>query len=186
MPSAAEKRRAIVVETVAAILDRGHPTRFRYEAACRFGVRGAFILGSGMSRRAADETAAEIVEAALKKLGVPRPSRQMGRPEWTQDGAMAVLRHSCANCGKELPESQGGRPRIYCSKTCATAAHMRNHRRDNAEAARAANDAAKAAWRARQPERACAYCREPFRPKGPSSSGKFCSPSCYHRSRRKS
>jgi hypothetical protein len=74
MPGAAEKRRAAVVETVAAILDQGQPTRFAYEGACRHGVRAGFILGAGLAWRAADQTAAEIIGSAFKRLGVERPS----------------------------------------------------------------------------------------------------------------
>ena len=180
MPGAAEKRRAAVVEKVAAILDRGEPTRFAYEGACRHGVRVGFILGAGWPWQAADAAAAEIIEAAFHRLGVSRPRWAEGQPEHVEP---AVARFFCARCGVELPESLGDKPRTYCSRACAHAARMFRHRQDNEAENRAYQEAWRKAWQARQPERTCRGCGESFRPKAPSSGGKFCSMACYSRAR---
>ena len=181
MPGAAEKRRAVVVETVAAILDKGEPTRFAFEGACRHGVRVAYILGGGSTWRAADAAAAEIIEAALKRLGVSRPSWLDGQPETVEP---VVERLACVACGREIGETRhrNGEERKFCSEPCRVAFHSRMRRRDEERATRAEWLAEQAAKKdATRPMRPCQWCGTPYRPNAGTRPGKYCSRTCANR-----
>ena len=178
MQTAADKRRAVVVEAVAAILDKGEPTRFAYEGACRHGVRGAFILCAGMPWRAADTAAADIIESAFRRLGVSRPRWIEGQPEAVEP---VVERLTCIACGGEIGETRNrnGGERRYCSAECRVAFLSRMRRRDEERATRAEWLAKQAAIKdANRPMRDCQECGKPYRPNAGTRPGKFCSREC--------
>lgn len=121
-------RRRHLVETVAAILKRGEPTVFAFEAACRHGLRSRLCL-QGWKWAEADALAAEIVATALNRIGARRPTWEEGQPEFAQNGAGALIeRTRCIRCHKPLPENH----RKFCGHTCATAHFMMQDRRQKA------------------------------------------------------
>ena len=185
--SHAERRRAALVGTVAAILDQGQPTRFAYEGACRHGVRGAFILSGGWPWQAADAAAAEIIESAFKRLGVSRPTWLQGQPEYVEvvDGDHMA----CLRCGKSLEglPAPTGRVRKYCSKQCLAAHNVYVNRRYGERLSRAewaAKVAAETEARAAARTRTCPTCGGAFTVKTRNHPKQFCSSKCYGAAKR--
>lgn len=158
-----DRKRAIREKIVAVIregMEAGQPSRFFCEAPARHGIRASLCL-QGWKWSDADAVAAEIVAAALNVAGAKRPTWQEGQPEWTQPGALPILRERCARCGTRLPEGH----RLWCGPVCAQAAKLDRQRRDWDEASYAKWKAYHAAWRERQPERECEGCGRMFKPK---------------------
>jgi predicted nucleic acid-binding Zn ribbon protein len=163
------------VRQIADVLREGEPSRFRYEAACRHGLRAKLCL-DGWPYHAADQEAHQLVQAALDMLGARRPSWAMGQPEWTQDGTRVAERYRCARCAGPLPEGRW----LWCSDACRSAAHQDRARRQNREDHNAKARAYRAAWAAKVPERTCETCGRGFKPKDPGRrpNPRFCSVKC--------
>lgn len=181
--TAKAQRQETIVAAIAAILNRGEPTRFRYEATCRYGLRSALIL-RGMKWATADDRAAEIINLAFRRLAVSRPPWWWGQPEYVHE----EQRTHCANsvCGN-LIERETLRPSLYCSELCRCAAKARRHRQDHLVEAAAYQRAFRAQFRAAQPERPCEECNRRFQPSFSQQTGKsgqltrFCSIKCRNR-----
>lgn len=181
--TAKAQRQETIVAAIAAILNRGEPTRFRYEATCRYGLRSALIL-RGMKWATADDRAAEIINLAFRRLAVSRPPWWWGQPEYVHE----EQRTHCANpvCGN-LIERETLLPTLYCCERCRMAAKSRRHRQDNQIEGVMYQRAFRAQFRAAQPEKPCEECRRPFQPGLAQQTGKpgavtrFCSVRCRNR-----
>lgn len=112
-------RRGHMVRVVADILRGGEPTKFAFEATCRHRIRAALCL-KGWGWQEADDTARDIVAAALRQAGAVRPTWKEGQPEYTQEGHVPVERTRCIRCNKPLE----GWQRKFCGSLCANAYHM--------------------------------------------------------------
>ncbi|WP_375160354.1 hypothetical protein [Bradyrhizobium sp. RDT46] len=167
-------RRRYLVDTVAAILDKGEPTKFAREAACRNGLRAAFCL-DGYRWAEADDTAADILAAAFRQLGVQRPTWKEGQPECTQDGFAPIERTRCLRCSGPLPE---GHDR-FCSKLCGKAWRACLHAHDRRAELAAKARALRAAYQAKAAPRPCEQCGFEFRPFKPKQ--RFCCKACSNR-----
>lgn len=167
-----------LVESIAAIMhqgrEQGAPSHFTYEASCRHGLRSSLCL-QGWDWQDADAIAAEIVAAALNRIGARRPTWNEGQPEWTQPGILALARSRCIRCGTKLPEGHFK----FCSDLCGTAFNQAKARQLDAEGSRARDAAYRAAWSAKQPKRECVECGEPFRPNKPGQ--RYCGKTCVAR-----
>jgi hypothetical protein len=113
-------RRAHIERVVAMILARGEPTQFAYEATCRHAVRSRLCL-AGWRWTDADEVAAGVVAAALKRIGAQRPTWKQGQHEWTQDGYGPIERTRCVRCNGPLP--------VGCWKFCCQPCAVNHHHR---------------------------------------------------------
>lgn len=168
------RRREALVVRVMKVLDQHNFTPFEFEGFCRHQLRSRFCL-EGMSWAKADYNAADIVGAALRRLGAKRPSWEEGQPRWTERGYIFVERTRCVQCGWKLPENH----KLFCSGRCASAAYRERHGEHVTAMA--------LAWRLqRRTTHTCEHCERPFeryqeRHKGPA---RYCSRACYHRARR--
>jgi hypothetical protein len=163
-----------LVETVANILRHGDPTKFALEAYSRHALRSGLCL-KGWGWQEADAIAAEIVAAALNRIGARRPTWMEGQPEWTQDGVIVFERTRCIQCGWKLPEGH----RKFCGPLCHAAFHAARSRDDDRMAANARIYAYYAEWSAKQEPQPCEQCETLFRPKRPGQ--RFCSKRCSNR-----
>ncbi|MBX9452050.1 MAG: hypothetical protein KL801_09445 [Mesorhizobium sp.] len=128
-------------DKIVAIMRTVEPTPFAAEGPCRAGIRASLCL-QGWAWANADAVAAEIVAAALNIAGARRPTWYEGQPEYTQPGALPILRERCIRCRGPLPVGHYK----FCSKVCSDGYHAD---RGNAHAAAerlAANEAGLAAW----------------------------------------
>jgi predicted nucleic acid-binding Zn ribbon protein len=171
-------RRDHLIAAVADILRQGAPTAFSFEASCRHGLRAAFCL-YGWTWAEADATAADILAAAIRKVGARRPTWQEGQPEWTQYGILAIERTTCIRCKAPLPEGHWK----YCSMLCAQADKQARLRARRAEEMLAYQRARYAAGKLHppQPPRPCEVCGKSFSPR--KKTARFCSYSCSNKRR---
>lgn len=135
-------RKRAIRDKIVVIMRSVEPTPFAAEGPCRYGIRSSLCL-QGWKWADADAIAQEIVAAALNIAGAKRPAWKEGQPEWTQDGALPILRERCIRCRKPLPEGHYK----FCSRVCSNGYHAD---RGNAHAAAerlAADEARLAAWR---------------------------------------
>jgi len=120
-----DKRRHLV-DKCAAFMREGKangrvPTLLNYEAPMRHGLRVRLIL-EGWGWTDADAAAADIVKTALNQVGAQRPTWEEGQPEYSQQGAGALIeRTRCVRCHKPLEGIQ----RKFCSDLCGLAHHSR-------------------------------------------------------------
>jgi hypothetical protein len=133
------------VRAVADVLRTGLSSPFRYEAACRHGLRAQLCL-NGWPWEAADQEAHRLVQSALDLLGARRPSYEQGQPDWTHQGVITVERTRCKRCGRPLPEDAWK----WCSATCRSAATVERRKMDGRDHDSAALEAAELAWRPRR------------------------------------
>ncbi len=111
-----------IVREVARILEAGTPTKFRYESACRHGLRAGFCL-DGLKWDAADQRARQIVVLALHRIGASlRPTWSIGQPQ--RDGTREYF--YCRHCQGFIPE---GNDRPWCSNECREGVHMSDWKR---------------------------------------------------------
>ncbi|WP_295135702.1 hypothetical protein [uncultured Reyranella sp.] len=162
-----------IVRAIARILDAGTPTKFRWESACRHGLRGAYCM-KGWKWKEADEQAAKIITLALHRIGSGI------RPTWrvAQLDPREHEYHSCKGCGGYM----GPSPVPYCSRECGHRLWSRNYlsRLDDANRARAMRVALTGGAELPRPpeERLCRRCRKPF-PLSPHHRRQlFCSHAC--------
>ena len=137
--------KAVVVDRIAGILRTGDPTKFALMAACRHGLRQAFIE-CGHSWALTDWAAERVVLGALNQVGARWPRWIEGQPEYTQDGFTPTERTRCTRCGGALPEGH----RLYCSPVCARSAHNWRWAKDRRAELAAYQRAYRAAQRAKQ------------------------------------
>jgi hypothetical protein len=115
---------APIIDDVERVLRAGAPTKFRYEASCRAGLRSALCL-EGVLWAVSDMTAAAVVAAALGRIGAERPAWWEGQLEYADT---STERGWCAweRCGRPLPldgGSSNGVAMRYCSEVCKSRAH---------------------------------------------------------------
>lgn len=134
-PTQAQRRQEALISTVAAVLDRGEPTRFADEGACCHGVRLAFVVASWRWQNA-EEAAASLFNEALRRLRVSRPSWAAGQREYVEPVGGEYLQ--CVERGKPLsPRGYTGPPRKFCDVICRTAQQERKRRQSGKEVSRA-------------------------------------------------
>lgn len=168
-----------IVREVARLLDTGTPTKFRWESACRQGLRSAMCL-KGMKWDVADDRAGRIVTLALHRIGSGlRPSWQMGQPEPRQREY-----YFCQTCGGRLDAENSGRP--WCSDTCRNTVMLRERyqgeRLEDAarrKATRVILTGGSERVRFERVERRCHHCETLFTPSNPQR--RFCSRLCSAR-----
>ncbi|GAB4352978.1 MAG: hypothetical protein Kow0026_10750 [Oricola sp.] len=167
-------RKAAIREKVVPLARTAEPTPFAIEGPARHGIRAALCL-QGWRWAEADAIAAEIVAAALNIVGAKRPTWEQGQPEWTQPGALPILRERCIRCRKPLPEGHYK----FCSKMCGDAYHGERNAVRLREERHLKRMARLAAWSAKQPEQRCEGCGGLFRPRRPGQ--RFCCTQCVGR-----
>ena len=155
-----------LVRQVAAVLDRGEPTKFQFEGAIRAALRAHYCL-EGREWHRADSYALQVLAFAFARLGVSRPTWAQGQPE--------VLERLwfCKNCGAPIE----GRRRRFCGVHCRASFNSKRQRvewQHNAEAARLVL--------ATDGKRLCRSCGTEFEP-AQNVAGRFCSRECYQKSR---
>jgi hypothetical protein len=107
-----------IVRATAEILTTGRPTLFRWESACRHGLRAGLCL-KGWKWAAADDHAAKIVALALARVGASlRPTWRIGQPQFFD----REFRY-CQACGGY---SANGNDRPWCSEECRNVVKMRD------------------------------------------------------------
>lgn len=170
---------ASLATALARILIQGEPTRFRYEGACRHGLRSALCL-QGLTWARADDLAAKVLSEALRSIGAHRPLWHEGQPEFTRIGG----RMFCANeaCQKPI-ERESFQVLAYCSEQCRIRAKAKRAYGENAEERVAYAAAWRTAAREKAPVRSCDWCAREFAPldytgKKPQ---RFCSKTCRSR-----
>lgn len=78
--------------------------------------------------------AASIVAEAMLRIGAKRPTYQEGQPEYSHEGAGAMIeRTRCVRCHSPLPEGHTK----FCGDLCCSAHHLRTTRRMEATQGRA-------------------------------------------------
>lgn len=163
-----------IVREVAHLLDTGVPTKWRYESACRHGLRAMLCL-KGEKWQRADNLAQSIVELALHRIGASK------RPAWNDGQHFVGQReyHYCDFCCGKLDVPHD---RPWCSDECRM---WLTHRRyvlhgGLDEAARATATRIVMTGGAERPtylaERRCKQCEAIFKPKEPQQ--RYCSQFC--------
>lgn len=163
-----------LVAHAAEILKRGGEFPFAYEGVLRFAIRAA-LCRRRWKWNAADGAAEAVIEDALARLGIRRPTWQEGQPEITAGGIR------CQRCSNELGEDAIRSASIFCGPECAKAT-LAERRLDWAWR----NDAQRSAaeWvflRETFPARPCDHCKALFRPT--KEGARFCSKACSRASR---
>lgn len=171
-------RRRRLTNTVAAILQDGE-TPFTFEGATRAGLRSRLCL-DGWQWSRADYEAAEIVAAALRRLGAKRPTWEQGQHQLIDE---LVERTRCVRCGDALPppseHHHNGISRKFCSGLCGQLASQERARQSGERRSHAEYLAACAARteKTRQERtRPCERCGELFTPA--RSGQRFCNKAC--------
>ncbi len=176
-----------LLKDVAALLACGMSSRFQFEAAARHGLRSGFCL-DGLPWITADERAAEIVGAALRKIGAKRPSYQEGQIQYADRDERNEI---CKSCGK-LFEHDGydHKPRVFCSTLCKWRDQYKRQREGErmSRAEYAAQRAAQSQTLRESFARHCAYCKRWFIPSygyenyEAAAKAKYCSIDCRNKS----
>ncbi|MFD1482994.1 hypothetical protein [Paracoccus nototheniae] len=91
-------------------------TLFGLEGPMRHAMRETLCL-QGWQWADADDTARQLVAAALASLWAIRPTWNEGQPEWTIEQGTLIARTRCARCQAPLPEGHYK----FCSRLCSTA-----------------------------------------------------------------
>lgn len=167
----------IMTVRVAAILRKGRPTYFAFEASCRHALRQALCL-KRWPWRDADDTASFIVAAALHRIGAVRPTHWQGQPEHV---SRADERLVCGRngCGRPIHIEEGMQAwqRSFCCEECRDAARQRRAERVSWDEYLAQCEVRKELTLTER-TRPCQQCGEPFSDRDLEK--KFCSPDCYH------
>lgn len=171
--------RQAIVREVARILAPGTPTLFRFESACRRGLRSAMCL-KGQGWHEADDKAGRIVVLALHRIGASH------RPTWNAGQREAAAAYGgiewrwCTTCGGTLED----RSRPWCSDECRRGYWGRHYEATGGrdEAAKQAATRVVLTGGAEQPalptEHRCRQCFKLYRPtRGPRQ--RYCSTACY-------
>lgn len=164
-------RAKAVRDKIVVIMRAVEPTPFAAEGPCRAGIRESLCL-QGWRWGAADVAAAEVVAAALSLVGARRPTWQQGQPEYTQPGALPILRECCVNCSKPLPEGHYK----FCCRECSRAYGVRHDLRRLDEEYYLKKKARRAALRQARTSSLCERCGDAFQPGAKTQ--RFCSVYC--------
>lgn len=164
-----------IVREVARILETGTPTKFRYESACRHGLRASFCM-DGLKWEAADERARQIVTLALHRIGASlRPTWSIGQPQ--RDATREYF--YCRHCQGFMPE---GSSSPWCSEQCREARWIIDWKRGSAADDVARREALRTVFGASaepssgRAERTCKGCAKAFVPN--ERGQRFCSNPC--------
>ncbi|MER9306788.1 hypothetical protein [Mesorhizobium sp. M0496] len=182
-----DRRFSELVDDVARIMKQGDTTPFSFEGACRHGVRSSLCL-DGWPWLDADICAAEVIAAALNKIGAMRPTWWQGQPEYADTD---TSRGFCAHrrCGRPIPTDRGirnGKPVKYCCDECGSTAAEEMRRREGRRVSMAewlALCAARSSEKERQRSRNCDQCGEFMLTRDPKD--RYCSRGCFHIAQRK-
>lgn len=157
-----ERDLAYLVKICAAVLERGEPTKFAFEASCRYALRRDFIF-AGRSWSLADIMAAVIVQRALNSVGARRPSWYECQPEFTRTKGTSCT--YCANpeCGRPI-ERQSNNVLRYCSSSCQIESKNRRSYAAHAEERVAYAQDRRDRLRAEAEPRVCEWCSKTFLP----------------------
>lgn len=171
--------RDAIVRAIARILATGRPTKWRWESACRRGIRAALCL-QGWQWAAADDRAARVVNLALHRIDAGiRPAWRVTAPDERQRVGDAEYQF-CRRC-KGRQEAGSSSP--WCSHECwageREALRSGQARRDDeiAAAARAAIFGTGVARHLPRGNR-CRQCSKLFTPTG-SRQQPYCSYRCF-------
>lgn len=176
-----------LVGDITRIMKQGQPTPFAFEGSCRHGVRSSLCL-DGWSWPDADNTAAEVIAAALGRIGATRPTWFQGQPEYADTD---TSRGFCAHrrCGRPIPIERGlrnGKPVKYCCDECGHMATAEIRRREGRQVSMAewlALCAARSSEKERQRSRNCDQCGTFFVTR--DAKRKFCSRTCFFEAEKK-
>lgn len=164
-----------IVREVARILETGTPTKFRYESACRHGLRASFCM-DGLKWDAADERARQIVTLALHRIGASlRPTWSIGQPQ--RDATREYF--YCRHCQAFMPE---GNSSPWCGEQCREARWIIEWKRGSAADDVARREALRSVFGASaepssgRAERKCKGCDKAFVPN--QRGQRFCSNPC--------
>ncbi len=167
--------RAVVVRETARVLATGRPTLFRFESACRQGLRSGYCL-QGERWAEADDKASRIVVLALHRIGASRrPTWSMGQPQRMGD----AIYQFCRGCGGRM---EGGSERPWCSDNCYAAQHAHAWEQANRHDDAARREAIRVILTgAAEPppgraDRRCRHCDKIFTPK--RADARYCSQAC--------
>lgn len=168
-----------LVVTVGHVLDRGQPTRFRFEATTRYALRVHFIY-QGRSWALSDFMAAEVVRTALASIGARRPSWYEAQPGFTRtrgDGGTY-----CANveCGRPIMRVSNQAHLAYCSEACRLEQKNRRQYQEHQAERVAYSQTRRDRLRAAAAPRACERCGRSFQPLdvGGKPPQRFCGKVC--------
>ncbi len=168
-----------IIRRVAEILATGTPTKWRWESACRRGVRAALCL-KGWKWDVADDRASRIVSLALHRLGAgARPTWRVAALDERQQRVGEVEYQFCRRCGGR---QEPGSSSPWCSRECwrgeREALRFVQSRRDD-EIAAATRAAIFGAGVAPLPRgNRCRQCSKQFVPTGDRSQ-RYCSYRCF-------
>jgi hypothetical protein len=167
--------RDAIVKFIAAILERGEPTRWAFEGACRAGLRSHRCL-TGETWQDADDWAARIVKHALHRIGATvRPTWEMGQPDDRED---LVERRFCVVCHGPL-DAHGRRGQLYCSDACMSTGSNRSRMARMAEEKAVSTAAFQVAeTRGEHLTRQCPQCERTFQVRWDYVVQKYCGQEC--------
>ncbi|TFF27508.1 hypothetical protein E3C22_03360 [Jiella endophytica] len=168
-PIISGSRRQSLVDRLFDGMTGFHLTPFENEGPARHGVRSALCM-DGHGWRQADREAKEIVDEALKRFGVPRPTWEEGQPDYA-DGA-----EYCAWCRGPMDDAGRSKRSRFCSVECAKSALLHRDAKSDAYVGTVLRQAYRMVLRAKTPPRPCEYCGKPFH--GEHAGSRFCSPKC--------
>lgn len=114
-----KRQHLALIEMLLPFMREAQPTPFAYEAPGRYRLRSKLCL-QGWPWNYADQQAAAITHAVLRRLGTRRPTWIEGQQEYCHEG---FLRDDlCWNCGNGLPKYA---KRYCCHRCMRTAAQFR-------------------------------------------------------------
>jgi hypothetical protein len=172
------ERRQHVVQKAMDLLDDWRVSPWENEGAARHGLRSALcVLGHGWSP--ADEEAAGVILAALKRLGrSERPSWLEGQPHYLDSY------DQCSWCKAPLDDLQVARSERFCSTVCAQAAFSRRDYLTHANADAMGRQAYRILQQAKTKPRTCQHCGVTYHAIREGSDQKVCSTRCRDASMR--
>lgn len=197
-PVFAGRRRESAIRQVMDRLRDWRLSKFEHEGTTRAEIRSALCL-KGHGWALADMEAAELVSAALRRLGAERPSWLEGQPEYTDNGrdqdareAMLARTIECARCGS-IFAPLNNLPVKYCSVECANPVlygpkpceHCGKTFKPKEAKSRFCSPICASFGQRTVDERQCRHCKAIFRPKNGNQPGEgfYCSRVCYFAAR---
>ena len=155
-----------VVRKIAALLETGTPTKWRWTSEAHHGLRAAMCM-SGIAWEAADKVAAEVVTLARHRIGLSQ------YPSWIEARGPTPEQREyffCASCSGFM---QDGSSSPWCSDECRSALQARQRNETGRRGAEARQRATRTILTggAEPPpaalERSCRKCNKLFKAKKP-------------------